>query len=264
MLGKLIKYEIRATSRIFLPMYALLFIFALINKFFISVNSDFFKVPQFIAMTGFVVIIVGICVMTLVVTIQRFNKNLLTDEGYLSFTLPVKAHSHVDCKMIVSLIWFVLSGVVAMLSIFVLAIDQNALIHFQEFFAECADAFRQVGANGVIVILEGILLLLLSVLSSTITIYAAITIGNMSSKHKLLAGVGAYLGFGIIEQIITTTILSALHDLPEHYFDNIKTIQSGVQAAEIVMLAMIIYTLIFGVVYYVLTNWMLKNKLNLE
>jgi hypothetical protein len=264
MLGKLIKYEIRATSRIFLPMYALLFVFALINKFFIAINTDYMKVPQIIAMSVFVAIIVGICVMTLVVTIQRFNKNLLTDEGYLSFTLPVKAHSHVDCKMIVSLIWFVLSGVVAMLSIFVLAVDQNTLVHLQEFFAECADAFRQVGANGAIVILEGILLLVFSVLSCIITIYAAITIGNMSSKHKLLAGVGAYIGFGVIEQIAGTTMMTAFHDWPERYFDNIKTVQGGVQAAETVMLVMIIYTLVFGVIYYVLTNWMLKNKLNLE
>lgn len=245
-------------------MYALLFVFALINKLFMSINLDSMRIPQIIATTVFVVIIVGICVMTLVVTIHRFNKNLLSDEGYLSFTLPVKAHCHVDCKMIVSLIWFALSGIVAMLSIFVLAIDQNTIIHLQEFFAECSDAFRQIGANGVILILEGILFLVLSVLSSTIKIYAAITVGNMSSKHKLLAGAGAYLGFGVIEQIITTTILSAFRDWPEHYFRNIKTALGGIQAAETVMLIMIIFTLIFGVAYYLLTNWMLKNKLNLE
>ena len=38
MLGKLTKYEIKATARIFLPLYAGLLLFALINKVFIEIN----------------------------------------------------------------------------------------------------------------------------------------------------------------------------------------------------------------------------------
>ena len=120
MLGKLLKYEIKATARTFLPMYALLIVFALINKFFMAVNADYLRIPRIIAMSVFVVVIVGICVMTLIVTIQRFNKNLLTDEGYLSFTLPVKAHTHIDSKMIVSLMWSLLSVIVSFIAIFVM------------------------------------------------------------------------------------------------------------------------------------------------
>lgn len=264
MLGKLIKYELKATGRIFLPMYALLFVLALINKIFITINLDSLRVPMAISMTVYGCIFVGICVMTLVVTIHRFNKNLLSDEGYLSFTLPVKVHSHVDCKMIVTLIWFVLSGIVAAASLFVLAIDRNALMNLQKFIMECADAFRLIGAHGVLLILEAILLLILTVLSATIKIYAAITIGNMSSKHKLLAGVGAYLGCGVVEQIFSATVMATSKGWMMSIFTGIDSIQNAVQISETVMLLIILYMLFFGVIYYILTNWLLKNKLNLE
>ena len=264
MLGKLLKYEIRATSRTFLPMYALLIVFALINKFFITVNADYLKIPMMISMSVFVIIIVGICVMTLVVTIQRFNKNLLTDEGYLSFTLPVKIHTHIDCKMIVALLWFALSGIVSAVSIFVMAINKSSIEMFQKVLSEFIPVFNSLGAGGYVIILEGIVLLILSTLSCAVTIYAAITIGNMSSKHRLLAGLGAYLGFGVIEQIITSIIVSGFGNRWELYFDHITSAAEASGPVQIVMLWMIIYTLIFGAVYYFLTNWMLKRKLNLE
>ena len=264
MLRKLLKYEIRATSRTFLPMYALLIVFALINKFFIAVNSETLRIPMIIAMSVFVIIIVGICVMTLVVTIQRFNKNLLTDEGYLSFTLPVKVHTQIDCKMIVALIWTLLSAIVAILSIFVLMINEKSIEMFQKFLSEFIPAFNSLGTGGYVIILEGILLVILSTLCCAVTIYAAITIGNMSSKHRLLAGLGAYLGFGVIEQIITSIIISCFGNRFELYFGNLRSAPQSVGTIEIALLWIIVYTLIFGAVYYFLTNWMLKKKLNLE
>jgi len=264
MLRKLLKYEIRATSRIFLPMYALLIVFALINKLFLAINADFLSIPKIIAMSVFVIIIVGICVMTLVVTIQRFNKNLLTDEGYLSFTLPVKVHTQVDCKMIVTLMWFILSAIVSVVSIFVMAINKDTIGQISKFFSEVIPAFNSLGAGGYVILLEGILICIIGILTSAVTIYAAITIGNMSSKHRLLVGLGAYIGFGVIEQIVASIIGTSIGTRIEFYFRSITTVAASVSAVEIVMFWFIIYTLVFGVAYYFLTNWMLKKKLNLE
>jgi len=266
MLGKLLKYEIKATARTFLPMYALLIVFALINKFFMAVNADYLRIPQIISMSVFVIIIVGICVMTLIVTIQRFNKNLLTDEGYLSFTLPVKAHTHIDSKMIVSLMWAFLSVIVSFIAIFVMAVNEKTIKGIHEFLAQAIPAFNSLGASGYVILLEGIVFVIIAALCSIVTIYAAITIGNMSSKHKLLAGVGAYLGFGIIEQIVMSIIITSFGGTVEHYFESLNraTMSAQVGAVQLVMLGMILYSLAFGVVYYILTNWMLQRKLNLE
>ncbi|MBW7573252.1 hypothetical protein [Caproiciproducens faecalis] len=266
MLKKLLKYEIEATARIFLPMYALLIVFALINKFFIAVNADYLKIPQVISATLFVAIIVGICVMTLVVTIQRYNKNLLSDEGYLSFTLPVKTHTHIDCKMIVSLMWAVLSVLTSLVSILVLAANDKTMVTIQQVFIDCINLLNKVGPGGYMILLESLVLMVIGVLSQVLSIYAAITIGNLSSKHKILLGIGAYLGFGVIEQIITSVLASSFEGTISRYFESLRlaAVSDQVLAAQYVLLALVIYMFVFGAAYYFLTNWLLKKKLNLE
>jgi hypothetical protein len=76
--------------------------------------------------------------MTLIVLIQRFYKNLLGDEGYLMFTLPVQSWSHILSKLAVSMLWTVVSGGVALCSI--LFISSNN-ISTPEFYKELLMAF---------------------------------------------------------------------------------------------------------------------------
>ena len=122
MLGKLTKYEIKATARIFLPLYAGLLLFALINKVFIEINLLQTKMAFLSAISGMIYffIIVATFIITLVVMIQRFYKNLLSDEGYLMFTIPVTPSKHIISKMIVSILWAVVSVIAAVLSVLVL------------------------------------------------------------------------------------------------------------------------------------------------
>jgi hypothetical protein len=264
MLGKLLKYEFKATGRTFLPMYALLIVMALVTKFFNSSNLDYYNTPRIISVIVFVVVIVAVSVMTLVIAIQRFNKNLLSDEGYLSFTLPVKAHSHIDAKMIVSFVWTVLSVLISILAILVSFADRNMLDQFGRFFGALPDAVREIGGGFYVVLLECIVLAVVSVLGGIVEIYAAVTIGNLSSKHRLLVGVGAYIGFWIVQQIISTTIMNGFG--LTQYFASLRLASTAavVGAAESALLGLIIYCLIFGVLFYFLTEWLLRKKLNLE
>lgn len=268
MLGKLLKYEFRATGRIFLPMYALLAAFALLNKLFITINQDYLRVPQVIAIVGFVAIIVGISVMTLVVTIQRFNKNLLSDEGYLSFTLPVKVHTHIDCKMIVSFVWCVASVLVSAASIFILALDPSVVSKIGDFFRDVGELMHIAGPGATLILFEFFLCAIVSVLGSIVSIYAAISVGNLSSKHKLLAGVGAYFGFGMIEQISISILISALSGNFEKYFNHLglgrTAIPEQLRAVQLILLIILIFTAVFCAAFYFLTEWLLRKKLNLE
>lgn len=266
MLGKLMKYEIEATQRIFLPLYGLIVIFALINKAFISFNlqkmTGVAALPFVISMLIYCVLIAALFVMTLVVTIQRFQKNLLADEGYLSFTLPVKAHCHLDSKMLVTLMWTVLSLIVAVLSVFLLTITKENVRDFSNFCMQVGIFFNKNGPLSYVVFIEAIVLMLVGATASILQIYAAITVGNLSSKHKLLAGIGAYIGFGVVEQIVASVIINAgigFRDL-DAFFSRVNPFQVAAGGMGI----MIAYSLIFGAAFYFFTNWMLSRKLNLE
>ncbi len=120
MLGKLLKYEFSATARIFFPIYGLVLLMAGITRLIWKMDTESVNIPRMISMSVYVALLVAMFVITLIVTIQRFYKNLLGDEGYLSFTLPVKVHSQIDAKMLITLLWSVLSVVVSAVSIFLL------------------------------------------------------------------------------------------------------------------------------------------------
>ena len=86
----------------FLPVYLAILLFALINRVInpfdkvsdgVSVTVEGFSFINMMRMASIVVyfaLIVATIAMTFVIIIQRFYKNLLGDEGYLMFTLPVK------------------------------------------------------------------------------------------------------------------------------------------------------------------------------
>ena len=113
MLGKLLKYELKATSRVFVPLYIAILVVSIVNG--LSLNLEIFNI-QGLATIILMCLFISLFVITIVVTIQRFNKNLLKDEGYLMFTLPVSSKYLVLSKYLTSLIWTFLSFIVALLS----------------------------------------------------------------------------------------------------------------------------------------------------
>ena len=120
MLSKLLKYEFRATGRIMLPVYALLLVTAggtsvtgsLMGRYPESTVLSIFRT---LFMTLFAFTTFGVLLLTLVLMVYRFYKNLMTDEGYLMFTLPVSRSQLIWSKLIVSMAWGILSAVLAAL-----------------------------------------------------------------------------------------------------------------------------------------------------
>ena len=121
MLSKLLRHEFRATGRIMLPVYALLLVSCggctlfgrLLGRY---PESTVLSVVQTVFATLFGVTTFGMLLLTLVLMVYRFYKNLMTDEGYLMFTLPVSRSQLIWSKLLVALVWSVLSTVLAALA----------------------------------------------------------------------------------------------------------------------------------------------------
>ena len=124
MLLKLLKYDIKAIWKI-----ALLVSIASVGAGLIggagfrvfyegatgTAESPFYIVGFFAFLMSFFAIAAANAVISIFV-FMRFYKNLFTDEGYLTFTLPVSRRTVLLSKTLNSLIWFVVSLVVAALS----------------------------------------------------------------------------------------------------------------------------------------------------
>lgn len=105
MLSKLLKYEFKATCRIYGGLYlAILAVAALLGAFFRfpALASDF---PFAVVTIVYLMLCVAIAVITALTIIQRFTRNLLGREGYLMHTLPVTPAQLILSKLISSMVW---------------------------------------------------------------------------------------------------------------------------------------------------------------
>lgn len=258
MLGKLIKYEFKATGRIFLPMFAALLIVAAFNRLFISLN---FAIPSIIGTTISVILIIGVFVLTLIITIQRFYKNLLSSEGYLMFTLPVKSDSLIWSKLIVATIWSIASVIIVVLAISIMAITGIDIRDIINGFSELIIHLQLGSANLILYGIEFITLIVLSLFSGILMLYACMALSLLVNKHRGLCAFGVFIIFNIITQVIS--VLAIIIGI-ELELDNLFQSLSIVQMAHVVLIASNIISLVSSAVCYILTRLMLTRKLNLE
>ena len=262
MLGKLMKYEIKGTARLLLPVYAALLAMTLINKIFLSINSD---ATGFIVTTG-IIMAHYVCIIIALVIIQRFYKNLMTDEGYLMFTLPVPTWQQIVSKLVIALMWTFVCGIVIMLSIMILAIDGASLQYMGEFFQELGRAFNSPeGGQAALILIELFILMIVGVCCNVLQVYTSISVGQLFGKHKIIGAFVTYIAINIILQIIFTVMtvsfaLTSDTSMLNAVFNNMDPVTAVNWMLNIGTLG----NLILSAIYFAVTNYILKNKLNLE
>jgi hypothetical protein len=256
MLRKLMKYEFKATGRIMLPLYGALLGFSIINKIFIGtnmaeVNMDFLGgIPAIITMIGYVITMVAVFVGTLFITLQRFYKNLFGDEGYLMNTIPVKSSQNIVNKLVVSIVWTIISGLIAATSIFVMAYQPGA---FKEIIREFKNIYPEIGLN-IIGIIEFVIFGIISLAHQIMMLYASISIGQLFKSKKLLGGFAGFMILSIAQQSIIGIGITML--VASGNYINISP--------QYAILCAIIVCIIFFTILFCITNYIMKNKLNLE
>lgn len=263
MLSKLLKYEVKATGRLFLPLFLSLLVFALITKFTAAFNSQW-HAPAIISMGIYNLIMAGMFVMTLIVMIQRFYKNLLCDEGYLMFTLPIKPWQHIVSKLLVSMLWIVSSVVVAIFSVVIIAYKKGMIAGIVKGFSILMSQLKgQWSASVSLITFEIFIGILLSLITGILLIYAAIAIGHLFSKHKMLASFGAFIVFNIIQQIFFMLSVNLLSGVAQ-YMNIQLTLNNNQEIIKLIFALGIIFIGLFGTAYFALTNFILSKRLNLE
>ncbi|WP_373483749.1 ABC transporter permease [Acetobacterium sp.] len=274
MLGKLIKHETRATSRIFLPLYGALLILTIFTKLVMAIGApDFFseaasnnKVAEIIlgiSFTLYFILIVGICVMTLVMIIQRFYKNLFTDEGYLMFSLPVKTWELVLSKLLVGLIWSAVCTVMIVLTFFIFSLGTFSMMELSQTIRSAYSMFYlQTGMELNLFMAELGLFILVETVASILMIYVSIAIGQLFNQHRIVAAFGAYIVITIAMQVIMSIAMAVfaignLENMVLNGREAMTTIHwliNGSTALNVVL----------GIGFYYGTHMIMKKRLNLE
>lgn len=198
MLGKLMKYEFRATAIYFLPIYVVLVLVSGL-RYVVSLISQKFS-NSFSAFSGFslsaiyLLLALGLAITTFIVIIIRFYKNLLGTEGYLMFTLPVSVEQNILAKLIPSVVWFFGSCVLGMLTI---APAMGLRFNDNPF-----TMFTGIRLGDVPEILLAVLMVIGSIAGTFLFYYLCMCIGQMFNSHRFLASAGAYIVIQTVLQIL--------------------------------------------------------------
>lgn len=259
MLRKLLKHEFRATGRIMGPMYLILLALSVganvSVRLLAIMDSRFLNILGGLVLTLFSVGIMAVCIVTLVLMINRFRTNLLGDEGYIMFTLPASVHQQVWSKIIVSTVWFAATAVAVCLAALILVFRVAYVDGMVDFIYQIMQQITAYYAiNGVAFILEFIALCWVAVAACCLEFYAAMALGHSFANHKTLLSIAFFIGFQIILQIVGLTSLLS--------FDGFNF--NGIAAAHAFMALCIAACVLEGAVFYVITTQTLKRRLNLE
>ena len=289
MLGKLLKYEFKATARIFLLMYVALFAVAGLNALVIPYNGNTLlgfldlmptlrNVITSLAVILYVLLTIAVLVVTLVIVVIRFYR-MLGDEGYLWFTLPVTANQHIISKLLVGLVWSVASFLVVMLSVLVLTLPAGWIGELWR-LPELSKTIAELNLNPGLWTICLFAIVIVSYLSSILMCYAAMAVGPNFIKSRLGGSVLAYIIMYVGTQILSTVELLVLAgpvntqaqriaDLAYQLDTSAMTSavsQMGGAIDQIVLISTATYCigyLVLVVVFYLITRFFLTQKLNL-
>lgn len=268
MLGKLLKYELKATSRVFIPLYIAILVVSIVNG--LSLNLEIFNI-QGLATIILMCLFISLFVITIVVTIQRFNKNLLKDEGYLMFTLPVSSKYLVLSKYLTSLIWTFLSFVVAFLSFTIIfMIPTYKYFDFSYFINEFNLLFsNMLNLNILGQFIKIILLMIISYTIFIFNVYLALSVGQLPIFNRF-RNVSSFIGFLVINLLISyaQNIVSLFVNDASVNIEAIDNINYAINSVTSIVskglnIAIVINIIIILVLFFA-TTYILDKKLNLE
>jgi len=275
MLRKLMKQELRATVRVMGPMLLLTLAAAVGGNIAVYhlVESDaaVLNVIGVFLLMAFVAAIAGAFIVSFVLMIQRFYKNLLRDEGYLMMTLPATVHEHVLSKLLVSILWAAATAVTAVLAMFILVFELEFVdlifYDFRELLAQLEFSglrLMDYAGHAAVFVLEMILMMIVADSCLCLQIYAALAVGHSFSHHKGLLSFAAYFGLSIAWSFVHNGALHLLNLIaPDGISLGLQNLSPFV-VTHINMAAMILILMIPAAVWYAVTTWFLKNRLNLD
>lgn len=215
MLGRLFKYELKATSKVLVPIYIAFIAITIISRVSIDLQVDEGSLWSFINGMGLFVFIISAITMfvaTAIVIILRFYRNTSSDEGYLLFTLPVKVDYIIISEFLCALIWGFLMSVFAVLGIFLMIFNRNVddnIINFSYF----GNILSSLTADGIKAIFYLFLDILISTFQEIMSIYCAISLASLFNKHRLIFSATFYIGLLIVVNAFAILIMNIVEKI---------------------------------------------------
>lgn len=196
--------------------------------------------------------------VTAICTYVYYYKNLMTDEGYLSHTLPVTATQQICSKFVTSLIWQLISVICAVASYAVMSLLLTLTFGSNDQFIYFFKILQKIFFNISVYLtidMRWFWLVLLTITDSFATVfmvYLAISIGTISAlKHKVLASIAFVFALNVARVVVTQTFLA--------FFEGILANNMDLET----MIVTSFLNIVIAIVCFVFTKSLMEKKLNI-
>lgn len=275
MLKKLIKYDFKSVFKLWWIGALSSVVIAIAGGFAGGLYFTEWDIPEpivVIAIFVLVLVFLGFAafgVFSDILVYLRFYKNLFTDEGYLTFTLPAKRNTVLKSKVFLCFINSALTALVLLIDLGIIALIagreywfsadfiKDFTIFVEEFFAD------KYYYYAFIYMVLGVIFFALLMLAAYLFAYACIAFASMLvKKAKIAVAFGIYYGASSVLSFFMTIFymfgLTSLINL----FDRLT--EFAVLNSIMMLMIMVIFMLCAAccLLYYV-TLWCIDRKLNL-
>lgn len=282
MFGKCLKYEFKAIARKVVPLFVTVLAISLILGIAFSLDGRLFPDASaegeatalegvlsvvkglFIAGLFIMIFVAGITVF--IMTIKRFYTSFFTDEGYLTFTLPVSVNCHIMTKIVSMVIWNLLGAVVTLVAYLIMII--GAEIGYgavSESYAEIADSlsyfmtllsgFSDEYAGSIVLF---VVYSVVSYIFEVLLIYFGISLGCMlTKKHRVIVSIICIVGVNMVFSI-AESIIQAVVTVSSTFMDSLAA------ASAIALASLTVLGIVKVMLSYIGIKAILTKKLNLD
>ncbi len=269
MVKKLLKHEFVYYFRIFgmfLPIVVVIGIMTRVFRLFDD-NNVITQIAIGSSYSMLVAATVALISLSVIVSVVRFYKNMYSAEGYLTFTLPVTNAEHIFVKILLATVCQIVCFLTVFLS-WCIALSGEILNDVGDGVAEAVkDLADLIGSASVIgYVIEFTLLAVVSVVANMLLYYACITVGQMAKKNRVLAAVGAYFAYYVATRIISTVVSVILMVIElDVRIGVIDLIQGNIpEIVHLYLWCVIVQNVLLGVAFWIVTQYIMTKKLNLE
>lgn len=266
MLGKLLKYDLKAELKSLLPVYLIVSGLVVVLRILEMLKNSFSFLTTvygfFVTIT--IISLIGVVIWTLITSIRHFYTNILKDEGYLTNTLPVSRNQIILSKEITAFITMMLTGVV------VIAGAMLAFYHgsVQELFTGLGDALEAEGIETMSFMVWLVAMMAISYISQILMIFAAMMLGQTRNSSKVMFSIVFGIILYTLTQLVSLVALGVDFIIAPDLMTALDAVNPSIADVYdymvLVFASTIVITIVMVVVYHMISVYIANRKLNLE
>lgn len=263
MLGKLLKYDFKNLYKTLLPIYLITLVITILTVILnnLSDTSNLFSTLNGLMVLSYVVILMVLVIGTFFLSIRDFYLDFASERGYLTNTLPVKKCTIITSKFITSVVTMLSSIIVMFISILILVIGNGEWTTFANSFA---NFFKDIPGDAVVMLILMAILMVVAYISGLAVCYLSISLGQLKNNNKLGFSFLAYIILYIIYEMYFTFALTFIGVISPDFVSSLDSEITVISSVNILFGILIGLVIVFTAVVTPITNYILKNKLNLE